>query len=248
MAKRFTDSEKWKDDWYITLPNDYKIVWQWLLDNCSHSGLCKRSVGLLNIMCKVNFTEQEIIEKMAGRVIVFKDYWFIPKFIKFQYSTLFSNKPAIVSVVKDIFNFKLQPLIPESFGNDYIITEQSFDNHCKIIKDKVKDKDKDKVIKEEEVVVIETGVSDFNWGLETTKFLQDQKWREQFCMAKNVKDKPLFQSMKEFVTKLTLQEDFKNANGLKRHYTNYFTKYGLEGSVSISQQEETKKQPKIKLN
>lgn len=146
MAKRFTDSDKWKDDWYISLSNDYKIVWQWLLDNCSHSGLCKRSISLLNLMCKVDVTEDDIIQKMNGRVVAFDDYWFIPKFIKFQYSTLYSNKPAIISVVKDIFKYNLQVMIPESFGNDYIIIEKSFDNHCKMIKDKdkVKDKDKDK--------------------------------------------------------------------------------------------------------
>ena len=79
MAKRFTDSEKWKDDWYISLPNDYKIVWQWLLDNCTHSGLCKRSMGLLNMMCRVDFKESDILEKMNGRVCIVNDFWFIPK-------------------------------------------------------------------------------------------------------------------------------------------------------------------------
>ncbi len=145
MAKRFTDSEKWKDDWYISLSNDYKIVWQWLLDNCNHSGLCKRSISLLNIMCKTNLKEQDIIDFTNFRIIIVDDYWFIPKFLKFQYSTLLSGKPAIVSVVKDIFTYKLQRMIPESFGNDYIIINKSFDNHCKMIKDMVKDKDMVKV-------------------------------------------------------------------------------------------------------
>lgn len=145
MAKRFTDSDKWKDDWYISLNNDYKVVWQWLLDNCTHSGLCKRSMSLLNLMCKVDFLEDEMIVKMDKRIIAHGSYWFIPKFIKFQYSTLHSNKAAVISVVKDIFIHNLKPMIPESFGNDYIIKEESFENHCKMIKDMVKDKDKDKV-------------------------------------------------------------------------------------------------------
>jgi hypothetical protein len=143
MAKRFTDTDKWKDNWYISLPNDYKIIWQWLLDNCTHTGLCKRSVALLNLMCKVNFTEEDILEKMEGRIIVLNDYWFIPNFLKFQYSTLNSAKPAIVSVVKDLFKYNLIPIIPKSFGNDYIIISKSFDNHYQMIKDKDKDKDKD---------------------------------------------------------------------------------------------------------
>ena len=104
MSKRFTDTDKWKDDWYISLSNDDKIVWQWLLDNCSHAGLCKKSMGLLNMMCHVNYTEEQMIEKMKDRVIPHDNYWFIPKFIKFQYTTLYSLKPVIISVVKELFS------------------------------------------------------------------------------------------------------------------------------------------------
>lgn len=145
MAKRFTDSEKWKDDWYISLSNDYKIVWQWLLDNCNHSGLCKKSISLLNIMCKTNLNEGDIIDFTNNRIVIVGDYWFIPKFLKFQYSTLLSGKPAIVSVVRDIFTYNLQGMIPESFGKDYLIINESFINHCKMIKDKDKDMVKDMV-------------------------------------------------------------------------------------------------------
>lgn len=142
MAKRLTDTDKWKDDWYISLSNDDKIVWQWLIDNCSHAGICKRSISLLNLMCKVNYTEAEMVEKMEDRVIITNNIWFIPKFIKFQYSGLKSAKPVIVSVVKELFNFNLIKLIPKSFGNDYIIEKESFANHCTMIKDKDKDNDK----------------------------------------------------------------------------------------------------------
>jgi hypothetical protein len=141
MAKRWTDTEKWKDDWYISLSNDNRIVWQWLLDNCNHAGICKRSIGLLNMMCRVNYTEQEMINHMDTRVLIHENIWFIPKFIKFQYSTLHSGKAAVVSVVKALFEFNCLGMIPESFGNDYIIKEQSFANHCIMIKDKDKDKD-----------------------------------------------------------------------------------------------------------
>lgn len=92
-------------------------------------------------MCKTSLKEENIIEFTNGRVVIVNDYWFIPKFLKFQYSTLLSGKPAIVSVVRDIFTYKLKEMIPESFGNDYIIINKSFENHCQMIKDKDKDKD-----------------------------------------------------------------------------------------------------------
>lgn len=147
MAKRLTDTEKWKDDWYLSLSNDSKIVWQWLLDNCNHAGICKRSIGLLNMMCKVNYTEEQMISEMFDRVLIVNNLWFIPKFIKFQYTTLLSGKPAVISVVKELFNNGCVRYIPDYFGNDYLIISESFENHCKMIKDKDIDKDKDMVKK-----------------------------------------------------------------------------------------------------
>lgn len=132
MAKRFTDTEKWNDDWYISLSNDYRIIWQWLLDNCNHAGICKRSIRLLNLMCNTNISEKELIDHMGGRVITKENNWFIPKFLKFQYANLHSERKVIISVVKELEKHDLFSLIPESFGNDYLI-----------IKDKDKDKDKD---------------------------------------------------------------------------------------------------------
>lgn len=131
MAKRLTDSEKWNDDWFISLDNDYRIIWIWLLDNCSHAGICKRSMKLLNMMCNTNITEDELIKYMDGRVFLVDNNWFIPKFLKFQYANLHSDRPVIISVVKELVKLGYDKLIPESFGNDYLM-----------IKDKSKDKDK----------------------------------------------------------------------------------------------------------
>jgi hypothetical protein len=132
MAKRFTDTEKWNDDWYISLTNDYRIIWQWLIDNCNHAGICKRSIRLLNLMCNTNISEDDLINNMEGRVIKANNNWFIPKFLKFQYANLNSERNVIKSVVKELEKHNLISMIPESFGNDY-----------RIIKDKYKDKDKD---------------------------------------------------------------------------------------------------------
>jgi hypothetical protein len=85
---------------------------------------------LLNMMCSTEISESDLLEKMQGRVVVVDNKWFIPKFIKFQYPTLQSHKPVIVSVVNELVKHDLLKYIPESFGNDY-----------RIIKDKEKDKD-----------------------------------------------------------------------------------------------------------
>lgn len=132
MAKRYTDTDKWNDDWYVSLSNDYRIIWQWLLDNCNHAGICKRSLSILNRDCNTNVSEQDIADQLCGRLVIRESIWFIPKFLKFQYPNIGGNKPAIISVVKELRLHNLYEMIRELFGNDYLI-----------IKDKDKDKDKD---------------------------------------------------------------------------------------------------------
>jgi hypothetical protein len=143
MAKRFTDTEKWKDDWYLSLSNDYRIIWQWLLDNCNHAGICKPSINLLNMMCNTSITESDLISVMSHRVLKINNIWFIPKFLKFQYGNLKSKKPAVISVVNELKKNNLLELVNELLDNDCITITESLDNSCETIKDKDKDKDKD---------------------------------------------------------------------------------------------------------
>jgi hypothetical protein len=145
MSKRFTDTEKWKDDWFLSLSNDYRIVWQWLLDNCNHAGICKPSINLLNMMCNTKITDEVLFEVFNDRLFNFNSFWFIPKFLKFQYGSLNSKKPAVISVIKELKKHNLIHLIMELLDNDYETITESLPNDYNIIKDKDKDKDKDKV-------------------------------------------------------------------------------------------------------
>ncbi len=149
MAKRLTDTEKWNDDWFLSLSNDYRIIWQWLIDNCNHAGICKRNIKLLNVMCNTEINEDVMIQSMDGRVIIANNNWFIPKFLKFQYADLQSNRPVIISVRKELFRSGYYRLIPKEFGNDYLIIPESFNNDYSIIKDKSKDKDINSLTKTE---------------------------------------------------------------------------------------------------
>jgi hypothetical protein len=142
MAKRFTDTEKWKDDWFLSLSNDYRIVWQWLLDNCNHAGICKPSINLLNMMCNTKITDEVLFEVFKDRLLNFNSFWFIPKFLKFQYGSLNSKKPAVISVIKELVKHNLIHLIEELLDNDYETITESLPNDYNIIKDKDKDKDK----------------------------------------------------------------------------------------------------------
>jgi hypothetical protein len=110
MAKRFTDTDKWKDEWYTDLPNDYKIIWQYLLDTCDNAGIYKRNVKLLNIMCNTNVSDTDILNAFKLRVTPISDEkWIINKFCVFQYVPDFleSKNKAVISVVNKLIENNL---------------------------------------------------------------------------------------------------------------------------------------------
>lgn len=122
MKRRYTDADKWHDEWFLSLPNDYRIVWLWLCDNCTPAGRIKKNFKMLNFCCDTKLEAKEFEEIFKDRVIDCGDFYFIPKFLKFQNpSGISSNKPAVVSIRKEIEEFMLQGMIKQSLTNDYPI-------------------------------------------------------------------------------------------------------------------------------
>ena len=108
MAKRFTDTSKWKDTWFQDLPNKYKLFWIYLLDECDAAGLWKPNIRLAQFQVGEPFEESELKRVFAGRIIITEDnYWFIPKFITFQYGELSTNSKPHQSIIKMLERSKL---------------------------------------------------------------------------------------------------------------------------------------------
>ncbi len=101
MAKRFTDKNKWTDEWYLSLSNDDRIVWEYILDTCTIAGRLKKNFKLLNFCCNVDYEEKQLLKVFDSRLLDKGGFYFIPKYLKFQYAKgLNSQKPAIVSVLR----------------------------------------------------------------------------------------------------------------------------------------------------
>ena len=133
MAKRFTDSEKWKDTWFMDLPSKYKLFWLYVLDECNHSGIWKVNFKVASFYIGEHMEISEVKRVLKDRVTFLSDdYWYIDKFIKYQYNVdiqeLNVNNKVHFSVVKQLNNYKeFKPLVSPLLG----------------AKDKDKDKDKD---------------------------------------------------------------------------------------------------------
>jgi hypothetical protein len=105
MAKRFTDNEKWQDNWFTDLTNDQKIIWIYLLDHCDNAGLWKVNMKNLNYFCSTNISVEDVISTFNSRLTKIKeDLFFINKFCSFQYGLDFLNSKnkAVVSAINKL--------------------------------------------------------------------------------------------------------------------------------------------------
>ena len=149
MAKRFTETNKWNDAWFMDLPNKYKLLWLFLLDNCNHAGIWEVNYKVAKFYIGENLEPSEIKRILKGRIIEFQDgkYWFIPKFIIFQYGENLSKKnKALTKVIEilekyDLLKFIKNIKITQGASKGL---ERGFQAPKEKDKDKEEDKEKDK--------------------------------------------------------------------------------------------------------
>lgn len=140
MAKRFTDTNKYKKPFIRGLQGPYKLLWDYLYHDCDHAGIWivdfeiaqvylgqDMKVNKADALKYFNQSEIRIIEIEGGAK------WFIVPFIDFQYGPLNEQNRAHNSVIQilkkyDLWDGATKGLISPLLG-------------CK---DKDKDKDKDK--------------------------------------------------------------------------------------------------------
>jgi hypothetical protein len=109
MAKRFTDTCKWKDSWFQDLPTKYKLFWVYLLDDCDAAGLWKPNVRLACFQIGEPFEEAELKRVFSERIdITESGYWFIKKFIIFQYGELSEACHPHKSIIKLLKSHKIK--------------------------------------------------------------------------------------------------------------------------------------------
>jgi len=142
MAKRFTDTEIWKQDWFIDIPIDYKLFWFYLKDNCDHSGIFKVNLTLFCRLYEVKVNSIDALNYFNSdkeRIIPLNEKkWFLPDFFIFQYGT------------KMNLNNKVHKSIYNLYKTNGI--ELTSCRGLKDLKERVKDKDKDKE-KDKDIII-----------------------------------------------------------------------------------------------
>ena len=149
MAKRFTDTEKWKKPFIRGLQGAYKLLWLYICDDCDHAGIWQVDIEVAAIRIGEKIDSKEAIKSFDEKIIIFDkgNKWFIPSFLEFQYpSGLNPDNRAHNSVIILLEKYNLRisnnkPLISPSEG--------SMD--MDMVKDMDKDMDKDMVKAEKKI-------------------------------------------------------------------------------------------------
>lgn len=147
--KRFTDADKWEDEWFFRLSPFSKLVWMYILDRCDHAGFWKvnRPMAETCLGTRIDWTLTESdlagrIEPQSGGTI-----WFVPKFLKFQYPKGLDDncKPhkGVISILRDRNSLER---VTKLFGNSYLR-----------VQDKDKEKDRDSSLSKRESAEREIG-------------------------------------------------------------------------------------------
>lgn len=104
MAKRFTDTEKWKKSFLRGLDGAYKLLWLYILDDCDMAGIWQVDLEVARIRIGEQVDGVTALRAFGDRVVAFDGgkKWFVRDFIFFQYGELRESNRMHLAVINTL--------------------------------------------------------------------------------------------------------------------------------------------------
>ena len=88
MAKRFTDTDLWDKEWFMSLSCKHKCLVRFIFDKCDQAGVWSANWALASAYIGDRVTHDDL-SALSGRIEqIGANKYFIPDFIEFQYGQL----------------------------------------------------------------------------------------------------------------------------------------------------------------
>jgi len=119
MAKRLTDTDKWKEPWFCALTPEHKHFWTYLMENCNHAGIWAPNWPLVKFhLCIDNPVNHKVYN---DKIQIMSDgNWFIPDFLYLQYPNgLRMDVRPLRSVLHILTQYNLLETLKKGFYSPY---------------------------------------------------------------------------------------------------------------------------------
>lgn len=130
MGKRFTDTQIWEKEWFMSLSPKLKCLWRYLTERCDAAGVWDPNWQLASIYIGETVGKKDLEAFGSHIEILNNGKVFIPDFINFQYGRLSESSPAHNPVFRAIEKNRL--------------SNRVFNRVSNTLKEKEKEEDKDK--------------------------------------------------------------------------------------------------------
>jgi hypothetical protein len=139
MAKRMTDTDKWKKRFIKNLDYGNKLLWLYMLDDCNHAGIWDIDLEVASIRIGLDVDISDL-KKFDDKIVIFDngEKVFIPDFIDFQYGELNPNSNVHKSVIALLDKYNLQGYLRGSQGVENTLQDKDKDKDIVKVKAKVK--------------------------------------------------------------------------------------------------------------
>jgi hypothetical protein len=147
INKRFTDTGKWQDAWFSGLSLELKLLWLFLIDSCDCAGMWEVNHKYAEFVIGAPVNWEKVVEVFNGRVKCTGKYWFIPKFLAFQYPDgITEDSNFTLGVIRRLRQHQLLPTVIKLYGKSFVRVSQELIKTRPTPQDKDKDKGTSKYI------------------------------------------------------------------------------------------------------
>ena len=105
MAKRFTNSDKWRRPDFRKLEPELKLLYLYIFENCEHTGTWEEDIDMANFQTGLNLNRDQVRQALDGLLIITSHRgrvrYFLPDFIEDQYGETFNHHNKVHASVVD---------------------------------------------------------------------------------------------------------------------------------------------------